>query len=237
MIALEEEAKVALKAAEVSQKAAAIASSVADLFLPGVDQLFSIMFDVDDDYLHLKIIAPEVLDEIRETFRTKFVVVVDDLISNAKAHRELKDNEINAFYSEILRTTKKSDSCGKISLNGFLHRKKMYIKSLGRSEETTVSNFREDLEKLVDDLVGLELSCVEQFEDLLKELERAISDIGNSAKEASVAGYTRLRELENEHHEKVTETIQSSVERQNKSDMDEMDDALRDVRTLFCELN
>lgn len=41
--------------------------------------------------------------------------------------------------------------------------------------------------------------------------------------------FSRMRELENECHEKVSETIMLAFERFAKTDMDELDDTIREV--------
>ncbi|KAI9221018.1 hypothetical protein BC828DRAFT_382162 [Blastocladiella britannica] len=86
------------------------------------------------------------------------------------------------------------------------------------------------LTALSDDLMAQELALVEGFEDLGKEFERNYTDLCAEVKEQVAGAFTRFRELENEHHEKVTENILASVDRQTKAgDLEELDDALRDL--------
>jgi division protein CdvB (Snf7/Vps24/ESCRT-III family) len=43
------------------------------------------------------------------------------------------------------------------------------------------------------------------------------------------SSFSRLREAENEYHEKVTEAVMSTFDKLAKGDMEELSDVLRDV--------
>lgn len=71
---------------------------------------------------------------------------------------------------------------------------------------------------------------VEQFEELNKEYERAYLELTQGIHETGAAIFARLRELENEFHERLNEVIVHSFDRFNKGDIVEISDEIRDVK-------
>lgn len=67
------------------------------------------------------------------------------------------------------------------------------------------------------------------LQDVLKEFERNYTEICGSVTESGQGCFARIRELENEFHEKFSETILGQYERLSKGDIEEVDDDIRDL--------
>lgn len=106
-------------------------------------------------------------------------------------------------------------------------------------------DLRDELSSLSDNLVSQEMTLVEQFEDIQKEFERNYTELATGTTETAATSFARMRELENEFHERLTEVVMVAVDKFIKGDVGgdadgkeregtaistEMEDQLRDVR-------
>ncbi|KAI9179347.1 hypothetical protein H9P43_004666 [Blastocladiella emersonii ATCC 22665] len=245
MIAIEEEQKIVAKQEAEALRRREEDERFAAAFLPGIQSLFETLIGTDQDYQRLLMLGREVLVDLQHQYRDKFDAVVRDLVANVIAQHEARADEV-AEYAECLEDTMAtSDAQGRRLLDEFMHVKKLLLRDVmaGAPVATSITSaadpavplgppaeeLRTRITQLSDDLLTAELVLVEQFEDLAKEFERNYLDMCNAVKETATAAFARLRELENEHHEKVTETVLAAFERQAKGDMEDVDDALRDL--------
>jgi hypothetical protein len=76
-----------------------------------------------------------------------------------------------------------------------------------------------------------EMQLVEQFEEVFKEFERAYTELSAGVIELGQTAFARLREYEIEYHEKFSELVMQTFDRINKSDMDDIEEELRDLLT------
>lgn len=95
--------------------------------------------------------------------------------------------------------------------------------------DDALHKMRDETQLISDYLMSAEMVIVEQFEEVIKEFERNYTELCATINEFGQSSFARLRDLENEHQEKFTETIVAMFERFNKGDMDEVDDEIRDV--------
>lgn len=70
--------------------------------------------------------------------------------------------------------------------------------------------------------------------DVIKEFERNYNELSVEVTEKGQANFAQLREMENDFHERLTETVVASYERLTKGDLDELADEIRDVRRSIC---
>jgi hypothetical protein len=92
-----------------------------------------------------------------------------------------------------------------------------------------IIKLKSDTQKLFNFLMGLEISLVEQLEDVIKEFEQNYGQMTSQAVDYSRAAFARCREIENEYNERATEAVLSSFDRLIKMDLDELDEQTRDV--------
>lgn len=80
-----------------------------------------------------------------------------------------------------------------------------------------------------DYFMDSEMTLIEQFEEILKEFERNYTEICGSITENGQTSFARIRELENEFHEKYSELILGIYERFSKGAGEEIDDDIKEV--------
>ncbi|KAJ3296348.1 Dynein regulatory complex subunit 3, partial [Blyttiomyces sp. JEL0837] len=119
-------------------------------------------------------------------------------------------------------------------LDAYSHYKKQMIRVIQNSRDTkeideALKSLRDETKELSDQLIGYEMQLVEQFEDVIKEFERNYTELCSGINEYGQTCFARLRELENEHHEKFSEIVLQAFDRFSKGDIDDVDDELRDV--------
>jgi hypothetical protein len=95
--------------------------------------------------------------------------------------------------------------------------------------DEALAGIREETQKLSDACISSEMVIVEQLEEVIKEFERAYTEICNGFMETCTSWFSKMRDLENEHSEKVSEALTSAFDRLVKGDLDELDEELRDV--------
>ncbi|ORZ35079.1 hypothetical protein BCR44DRAFT_131583, partial [Catenaria anguillulae PL171] len=239
IIAIEEEQKIVTKAALEVQLKKEENTMYAAAFLPGIVDLFQVMFDTDADYQRLLPLTREVLMDIQNQYREKFSAVVKELTGTVLEHHDKRAEEVRQFAACLEQALEASDAISRKSLNAFMHDKKIMLKDISGGATTATGSgiggqlpdvYRAKLTGLSDELLHLELTLVEQFEEVGKEFERNYLDMCGVVKELVAASFTKMRELENEHHEKVTETVMAAFDRQSKAvDVEDLDDAVRDL--------
>ncbi|KAJ3292884.1 Dynein regulatory complex subunit 3 [Rhizoclosmatium sp. JEL0117] len=79
------------------------------------------------------------------------------------------------------------------------------------------------------ELMSIEMQVVEQYEDVIKEFERNFTEHCSSVNEYGQSSFARMRELENEFHERFSESILFMFERFSKGDLEDIEDELRDI--------
>ncbi|KAJ1564306.1 Dynein regulatory complex subunit 3 [Cladochytrium tenue] len=192
------------------------------------------MMGEDQDYQRILHTAPDRLTELQEAYRAKFEVVVDEL-KQFVLRRHAEKQEEEAMFDECLRTAKADvDRSCRERMDAYSHEKKMMIRVVQSSRDAreideTLKELKDKTSLLSDFMMGLEMQLVEQFEETTKEFERNYTELCSGVNEHGQACFARLRELENEHHEKFTECVMQTYERFAKGELDDLDDDLRDV--------
>ena len=88
------------------------------------------------------------------------------------------------------------------------------------------------MSKLSDFFMDCEMTLTEQFEEILKEFERNYTEICGSITENGQSAFARIRELDNEFHEKYSELILAIYERFSKGEIEDLDDDIREVYSM-----
>lgn len=97
-------------------------------------------------------------------------------------------------------------------------------------QEAKFNEYNDEVNKLWDKLMSLEVQVVDQLEDIIKEFERNLSEMVNNFVEQIQGLFGQLRDLENLHFEKMHEPCFSFLEKMIKGDVpDDFPDDLRDV--------
>ncbi|KAJ3415179.1 Dynein regulatory complex subunit 3 [Chytridiales sp. JEL 0842] len=234
LIAMEEEEKIMNNKKEEMRKRKELNQLHEAAHIGGIDTLFDDMFLEDADYQKLLPVAKERILDLQDDYHAKFDIILNELKHFVlKKHHE-KEDEI-AMFRNCLASSKKEvdDDCIK-KINDYSHFKKTNLRLIQNSRDAkeiddALKNLKDETHQLCDYLTGLEMQLVEQFEDVIKEFERNYTEICSTITEFGQTCFARLRELENEHHEKFSEIILASFDRFSKGESDDADDELRDI--------
>lgn len=96
-----------------------------------------------------------------------------------------------------------------------------------------IIRLKSDTQKLFNFLMGLEMTLVEQLEDVIKEIEQNYGQMASQAIDFARATFARCREIENEYNERASESVLSAFDRLIKMDLDELDEQTRDVSVIY----
>lgn len=97
-------------------------------------------------------------------------------------------------------------------------------------QEAKLSEYNDEVNKLWDKLMSLEVQVVDQLEEIIKDFERNLNDMVNNFVEQIQGLFSQLRDLENIQFEKLQELCLSTLERVIKGEVpDDFPDDLRDV--------
>ncbi|KAJ3198692.1 Dynein regulatory complex subunit 3, partial [Dinochytrium kinnereticum] len=234
LIAMEEEEKILNSKKEELRKKQEQDVLYEAAHILGIDTLFDDMFIEDMDYQRLQIAATDRILDLQDDYRAKFEIVVNELRHFVlKRHSERQD-EHKSFKDCINNAKGEVDSECLKALDRYSHYKKQMLRLIQTSRDTkeideSIKMLKDETNELSDRLVGQEMQLVEQCEDVIKEFERNYTELCTGINEYGQTAFARLRELENEHHEKFSETVLSAFERFNKGDNEDADDELRDI--------
>ncbi|KAJ3191999.1 Dynein regulatory complex subunit 3 [Irineochytrium annulatum] len=234
LIAIEEEEKISNTKKEDAKKKEELDVLHKAAHIGGIESLFEDMFLEDVDFNRLLITHKDRILDIQDDYRAKFEVIVNELKHFVLRKHAEKNEEIDSFRTCQSTAKGEVDAECLQKLDTYSHFKKQMLRLVQNSRDTkeideALKALKEETADLSDRLVGLEMQLVEQFEDVNKEFERNYTEMCSAINEYGQTAFARLRELENEHHEKFTETVLAAFERFNKGDNEDADDDLRDI--------
>jgi len=99
--------------------------------------------------------------------------------------------------------------------------------------EDIVAEYNRDVSDLWDKLMALELQLVDQLDETIKEFERNMQEIVAAFIENVQGLIAQLRDLENQHHERLMEISLLTLEKVIKNEF--VDELPEDVRELFVD--
>ncbi|TPX55321.1 hypothetical protein PhCBS80983_g05416 [Powellomyces hirtus] len=192
--------------------------------IPGLDTLFTHLFSHDGDFQRFApIITPDPFHELRDEYGAKVAVVVNELTQFVLKRAADKRDEVDLFAACLRDAQAKIDAECWMACKRFNALKKKHILQIQQS--TTASEIsslfgtlRSGVSQLSDTLLGHEMTLVEQFEEVAKEFERNYTETATSITETAASAFARLRELENEFHERLSEAVVAAVDRFIKGD-------------------
>ncbi|KAJ3041156.1 Dynein regulatory complex subunit 3 [Rhizophlyctis rosea] len=234
LIAQEEEEKLVTAKKEENKKREEQNALYETANLANIDTLFDTMFSDDPDFQKLRLVSADHIAELREEFRAKFEVVVGELRHFVLKRTQEKRDEMGMFHKCTGEAKSLRDGECVEELEGFMHLKKQLLRqiSLSRSSDETdalLHQLKSSLSQLSDFLLSSELTLVEQFEDVVKEFERNYTELSGGINEYAASSFARLRELENEWHERLSEVVLGAYERVAKGDVEEVEEEIREL--------
>ncbi len=124
VIAQEEEEKISNARKEENLQKELLDANYEDAHVSGIDSLFDLMFLEDLDSKKLLPIGPAQISELRDIYREKFEIVINELKHFVLKRSHDKKEEIASLESCMKNVRYEVDKEGKKRLNEFLHDKK-----------------------------------------------------------------------------------------------------------------
>ncbi|XP_054851491.1 dynein regulatory complex subunit 3 [Eublepharis macularius] len=198
--------------------------------------LFDSMYTEDPEASKLKYLpgVPEMLD----TYKSKFVAICENLFEYGLKQYEKREAEVVLFYeclNEALEDNREQGSKIMADFEEKHLRALEAIQTISETElvESKLGEYNDDITKLSETLMTLEMQLVDQLEEVIKDFERNISDLVSIFIENEQGLMAQCRDLENHHHEKLLEISINTLEKIVKSEFDE--EIPDDVRMLFVD--
>ncbi|XP_074867079.1 dynein regulatory complex subunit 3 isoform X1 [Carettochelys insculpta] len=198
--------------------------------------LFESMYAEDTEAAKLAYLPG--MADLLETYKSKFVLICENLFAYGLKQHEKRQAEVSTFYECLQEAVKDSQQQGtKIILDFEKNSQGVLdlIQNISNIEiaESKLVKYNEDIIQLSETLMTLEMQTVDQLEEIIKDFERNIADLVSTFIENVQGMMAQCRELENHHHEKLLEIAINTLEKIVKSEFDEeMPD---DVRLLFTD--
>eukprot|EP00607_Mallomonas_marina_P003557 CAMPEP_0182439152 /NCGR_PEP_ID=MMETSP1167-20130531/86261_1 /TAXON_ID=2988 /ORGANISM="Mallomonas Sp, Strain CCMP3275" /LENGTH=314 /DNA_ID=CAMNT_0024632785 /DNA_START=790 /DNA_END=1734 /DNA_ORIENTATION=- len=196
--------------------------------------LFDDMFVEDPDLEKLKHL-PGTKEHV-ETFRSHFKNLSDDFIKSAMEMYSAKRKEISDFEhvvnnirnrdddesTQLIANFDKSKKTALASLQSHHHDQSYEVDQLPDYEKQhVVSKLQDDLDKVGDELMSIELRQVEKFDALIDEFDNRMNDIKNTCLEMQQRFFRAVEELENNFTSNIRQVAIDLIERVAKDELAE----------------
>ncbi|CAD5116352.1 DgyrCDS5252 [Dimorphilus gyrociliatus] len=199
--------------------------------------LFDSLYAEDPEGMKLNKIPT--VDEMISNYREEFNEICREIFEfGLKMHVE-RQAEVKMFWECVREAKETNKQLGINKIEEFMEYRKRVLPELliepgeNHEEQEAHEEYQKTIDKLWDALMIYEMQLVDQLEDVIKEFERAMSDMVANFKENVSALFSRMRELENQHNEKLLEIGQMTLEKIVKGEVD--DDIPDEIRDLFVD--
>jgi hypothetical protein len=184
--------------------------------------LFDDMFADDPDLEKLKHLPGT--KELVEAFRVSFKALSDDFIKNAGEKYDLKKKNIDDFTKVITSIRKKDDTESVSLIESFNKSRKNAITTLrneGQDKKEIVGQLQEELDRVGDELMSIELRQVEKFEVMVDDFDNHMNDAKNVSLEMQQIFFRAVEELEDKYSSNVRAVAMDLIDRLSKEELAE----------------
>ncbi|KXS22377.1 outer arm dynein light chain 1 [Gonapodya prolifera JEL478] len=233
LIAMEEEEKVLISKREAATRSKEEADRYDTAHIPRLATLFDSFFG-EPEFQRYAPLARDPVTACVDDYRVKFASVVGDLATFVLKKAKEREEEIRVFTDCLNASKRDADAECLAWIENFQHSKKTNLRVIMTSHsamdiDNALSHLKEELDTLSNNLMTAEMTIVEQFEDVIRDFEKAYAELVQSVNETVQSSFARLRDLENEFHEKINDIILTAFDRLIKSDMEDIDDEIREL--------
>ncbi|XP_075035319.1 dynein regulatory complex subunit 3 [Mixophyes fleayi] len=176
--------------------------------------------------------------ELVDLYRTKCTEVCQSIFTYGLKHHEKRTAEVAIFNECLQEAVTENQESGARKIREFESKNSELLYELGQITDQQVIDakslqYNQDVSQLMDVLLILELQLVDQLEDIIKDYERNINELVSTFLETVQGLMAQIRDLENQHHEKLLEFSINMLERVLKGEMDE--EMTDELRVLFVD--
>lgn len=198
--------------------------------------LFEALYAEDAEGQKLNLIPG--VDEMLLGYKESFVGVCQEIFEYGLEKHQERMREKGTFFKCIEEAKNDNKESAATAINEFTeYKKKLWVELNTISDqkivEMKINEYNESTTDLWDSLMGLEMQLVDQLEDVIKDFERNMADMVSTFIENVQGWMAKCRDFENQHHEKLLEMANITLEKVVKNEMD--DDIPDDLRELFVD--
>ncbi|XP_077388780.1 dynein regulatory complex subunit 3 isoform X3 [Festucalex cinctus] len=229
----------AQQAAEEKRKQEAILQMHEDAF---VEQL-------NGDYLYTNIIQNDAelkklhclpgVDELLEAFEHQLVDLCNQLFEVGLTEFKRRDAEVDSFFSRLnVDVTDNQSRASKVLADFQMEHKQRTVDLQEAPEDEKKSKMDiclKEIDVLCYNLMAIEFQLYSYLEETIKKFDNNISEMTGSFSETAQGIFVHCRELEDSHHQKITQIAVTTLEVVAKGEAE--DDLPDDVRMLFLDKN
>ncbi|XP_077388772.1 dynein regulatory complex subunit 3 isoform X2 [Festucalex cinctus] len=223
----------AQQAAEEKRKQEAILQMHEDAF---VEQL-------NGDYLYTNIIQNDAelkklhclpgVDELLEAFEHQLVDLCNQLFEVGLTEFKRRDAEVDSFFSRLnVDVTDNQSRASKVLADFQMEHKQEAPEDEKKSK---MDICLKEIDVLCYNLMAIEFQLYSYLEETIKKFDNNISEMTGSFSETAQGIFVHCRELEDSHHQKITQIAVTTLEVVAKGEAE--DDLPDDVRMLFLDKN
>lgn len=183
--------------------------------------LFDDMFADDPDLEKLKHLPGT--KELIESFRVSYKALSDDFIKNSMEKYEKKKKEIASFTKVIEGVRAKDDEESIMLIESFNKSKKTAITTLRDTEDKhdMIRELQQELDRVCDELLSIELRQVEKFEALVDEFDNRMNELKNVCLEMQQLFFRAVEDLEDRFSTSVRGVATDLIDRLAKEELAE----------------
>ncbi|NXG20305.1 DRC3 protein, partial [Grallaria varia] len=180
--------------------------------------------------------------DLLQAYPSWFVLVCGNLYDYGLKEHEKREAEESDFYEKLHEILTASQEESKKVMSDFENRNKQRLDEIHHARsydiaESKRAECKEDILQLSDTLMTLETLLSNELEDLLQDFKRSIDAIASAFMEnvKEIYPFHSCRALENQHHEKLMETVITTLEKSVKGELEE--ELPDDVQKLLMDKN
>jgi|SaaInlStandDraft_6_1057023.scaffolds.fasta_scaffold26775_2 hypothetical protein len=202
--------------------------------------------DADLPKIRLLTLVVEPLDAMRASFEELTTEFMDVILKTF----EKKEEEKSLFLKTYNGINSKNMSDGMSILEEFGAKKKRILREmhpgeLSVDEERVLEDIRGENDRISDKLLEIEMMQVEQYEEIIREFERRMSELVNQNIEHVQMFFARLRELESSCFESMAALANQEIDKAaaaaaagaagDESDQEDADEGDEEVKAILSD--
>eukprot|EP01038_Epipyxis_sp_PR26KG_P009955 gene9955-13388_t len=164
-----------------------------------------------------------------EQFRSSFTKLADEYIHNSLERHDRKRKEISEFEKAVKNVRSRDDLDSTQMIEGLNKSIKLAAEPITAANSTLSSSdcqrmvkaLQEELDKVADELMNIEVRQVEKFEALIDEFENRLNDLKNEALESQQLFFRSVEDLEEKFSSNVRAVATDLIDRLAREELPE----------------
>jgi len=189
--------------------------------------IFDDLFNDDNDVDRLKSLPG--IKEAIDQFRTSFKAMAEEIIQDFMQKYEKKSKEINEFEGVVLRLRATAEADSTQLIGSFGNSKQALVqllthetKKINHAESVQhVKKLQDELDKVCDELMSIELRLVERFDVLVDDFDNRLVEMKTGALETQQVFFRAIEELEDKFSGAIRGVVQDLIDRLSREEISE----------------